>query len=86
MSRHPIPDCATCHGTGKTPCDMSFTVTHGRPARVRYGPCPVCMNGTTCPRCHYQGGMDEDDSGEPKCRFCGWSAESDRRFAREISA
>jgi hypothetical protein len=44
------------------------------------------MNGTASPRCHYQSSMDEDDSGEPKCRFCGWSAESDRRFAREISA
>jgi len=85
MTRRPKFDCATCHSTGQTPCEMSFSGTHHRPVRVSYGPCPVCQNGATCPRCYYQGGMDDDDHGDPKCRFCGWSAEGDRQFAEDIA-
>lgn len=86
MAQRPDPDCPTCFGVGETPCAMSMTGTNDRPVRVSYGPCPTCRDGATCPRCYYQGGMDDDENGDPKCRYCGWSAEADRRFAKDIVA
>ena len=72
-----MSNCATCGGTGKTPASMDFTGPNHRPARVQYGPCPVCKDGDTCPRCLHKGGMNDDNAGLPKCRFCGWSAARD---------
>jgi len=79
-----MSECATCHGSGSTPCGMSFTGPNDRPARIQYGPCPVCRDGRICPSCFYEGGMDEDDLGKPKCRFCGWSAFRDRTTLEEL--
>ncbi len=69
--------CATCNGTGKTPRGMSFNGSNIAPLRIERGPCPVCADGQHCPWCYYAGGMDEDDNGMPKCRYCGWSATRD---------
>lgn len=72
-----MTECPTCNGSGTTPCAMDLCGPNHRPARVRYGRCPVCQDGSVCPRCLHVGGMDDDDAGLPKCRFCGWSAAVD---------
>jgi len=81
-----MDNCATCEGSGKAPCGMDMSGPNHRPARVRYGPCPACRDGKVCPRCFYEGGMDDDDQGLPKCRYRGWRAADDRARARRKPA
>ena len=71
--------CATCNGSKKSPNGINCSGPNDAPVRLEYGACPACSGGTRCPWCYLQGGMDEDDSGRPKCRYCGWSASGDEK-------